>query len=458
MAIDRATRRLQVLCQGGLLAWLALFGAGHTWQVARVDVPGEVSADVREELRWLTHALDAADPTLSAAAFPEGALFLDSFYGLALENVAETTGLAEDREAAVRAVRRLLPRLDALLGQLPFSRMARWKLRGGICWFAGQNLLRGRLLALEASPDPAEVTRFQADSRTLFEAFEASESGVLEAHPGLSWPVDSVFGLQSLQVHDRLYGTRYARVAQKWLRTVQQGEDRATGLMPSFVHADGSVGDLPRGCALSWSLASMPDFAPAYAQHQWVRYKRQFMACAGGLCLFREYPRGRGRAWDADSGPIVEGYGMAATAFALAAARAEGDAETAESLRRTGELLGLPALTLWGKRYLGGSVTIFDVFAVWTRTVPYRAPAAAKVAWGWALGLGAAYAGLVWLAWRALLRARAQVPTGSAQPANQARLGLAVGLLALHLAWPGFWGLGVGVGWWLLGGFRRIQA
>ncbi|HEV8320263.1 MAG TPA: hypothetical protein VG389_01520 [Myxococcota bacterium] len=46
---------------------------------------------------------------------------------------------------------------------------------------------------------------------------------------------------------------------------------------------------------------------------------------------------------DADSGPIVDGVGAAATAFAIAAARAVGDGFLAARLAATGSLVGAVA-------------------------------------------------------------------------------------------------------------------
>ncbi len=145
-------------------------------------------------------------------------------------------------------MRALLPRIDAVLAHAPFAAMAHREPRGGVCWFGGQNLVRGRLVALAADATPAEIARFHADSATLARAFERSATGVLEAHPGMTWPVDSLFGHRSLQIHDRLYGTRYAATFARWEGTVRAGADRSTGLMPSFVHLDGRPRDVPRGC------------------------------------------------------------------------------------------------------------------------------------------------------------------------------------------------------------------
>jgi hypothetical protein len=209
--------------------------------------------------------------------------------------------------------------------------------------------------------------------------------------------------------------------------------------MPSFLHLDGRARDVPRGCALSWSLAVLPALDPPFASAQWEAYRRHFGGCALGLCLFREYPRGIARGADSDSGPMVAGYGMAASAFALAAARAEGDAETAEGLRRFGELVSFPAVSWWGKRYLGGEVALFDILALWARTVPVAAaPAAApdrRAAGLLALGYGLVGLGAAWRTRRALARLRRAETESRAQ---RLLFGAAVGLLGLHLLLPGF--------------------
>lgn len=355
--------------------------------------------------------------------------------------MAETTRDPEDIATAAREVRAMLPKIDALLTHAPFDRMARWPVRGGVCWFAGQNLLRARLIALVGDADPAEVKRFHDDSAILARAFAASASGVLEAYPGMSWPVDSLFGYRSLQIHDRLYDTKLFTTFGRFKQTMRRFQDPATGLMPSFVYLDGRPRDVPRGCALSWSLAVLPDLDPGYAAEQWTAYRRGFARCAGGLCLFREYPAGLSRGPDSDSGPIVGGLGMSASAFGLAAARATGDMDAAESLRRTGELVGLPALSWWGKRYLGGTIALFDVLSVWTRTVPTPATAPGSIAWTPVLGLAALWAGLAALAFRAFRRAREELRCAAVRSSRERALFVAAVLaIALHLTWPAFVG------------------
>ncbi len=87
----------------------------------------------------------------------------------------------------------------------------------------------------------------------------------------------------------------------------------------------GPAGKLPRGCALSWQTRYLAEVLPARAEHDWRAYREHYLVDAGILVGFREWPPGRDRAADIDSGPIVRGVGTAASALAIAAARRMGD-------------------------------------------------------------------------------------------------------------------------------------
>ena len=334
-----------------------------------VVLAASVPDPVRQQVNWLEATLTDEAAARNGHSFPEGELFTWELWGLALLNIAEATREQTDVERAAREVRLLLPRLEPMLKHPPFASMAKWPVRGGVIWFGGQNLLRGRLAALTPATED-EAQRFHRDSATLAAAFEASKSGVLEAHPGLTWPVDSLFALESLKLHDDLYGTSYfPRAWAKHARTLDATASKG-GLPASFVHLDGRARDVPRGCALSWTLFVLPRLDPARAKKLWAAYRATYFSCGAVPCLVREFPPGVERKGDIDSGPIIGGYGMAATGFALGAARANGDTATALKLELTGEMFGAPLLDGRGKRYLGGSEPFFDVLSLFVRTVP----------------------------------------------------------------------------------------
>ncbi len=396
---------------------LAAQGSFHVWQVAGAGRPEVDDWAVRAQLKWLQGHLDDGAARFDARFFPEGELFTWEFYGLARANLALSTRRPGDTAQAVSELRRLLPRVEASVTRWPFRSMQGWPLKGGVCWFAGQNLLRGRLVQLAgAGATEAEVRRFHRDSQVLAEAFAASATGALEAAPGLSWPVDSVFGLQSLQLHDQLYGTHYLEPAlSKWERN-QLRNLNAEGLPASQTSLAGRPLDVPRACALSWTLAVLPGLDPPAAKQLWARYRAARFDCRLGFCLVREWPSGQARRADADTGPVVNGYGLSGTAFALGAARANGDAEAMRGLESLGELLGVPVWTPGGKRYLFGAVPMFDVLALWVRTVPAPASTRAAGPSGAALVLALLYAAAV----RALVRPR-EAARASASPSRGLR-------------------------------------
>lgn len=334
-----------------------------------IVLAASISDPVRQQVKWLEATLSDEVAAKNRSTFPDGELFTWEFWGLALLNIAEATGEPADVERAAREVRKVLPKLEPMLTHAPFKSMAAWPVRGGVIWFGGQNLLRGRLLALSQGT-ALEVARFHRDSATLAAAFASSKTGVLEGLPGLAWPVDTLFALESLKVHDAVYGGAYFPAAwAKFARTMDT-TTHASGLPASFIHLDGRARDVPRGCALSWTAAVLPRLDPARAKKLWAAYRSTFFSCAAVPCLVREYPPGVERKEDLDSGPIVGGFGMAATGFALAAARANGDFATALKLELTGELFGASVTDGRGKRYLGGAMPFFDVLSLYVRTVP----------------------------------------------------------------------------------------
>lgn len=324
---------------------------------------------VRQQVTWLTSRLDDRAAAAAGESFPDGELFLWQFWCLALLDVADESHDPKDVERAVQQTRRVLPKLDALLKHAPFAAMKDKEVRGGVIWFGGQNLLRVRLAMITALTD-SELQRLHQDSALLARAFARSQAGLLESHPHLAWPVDNLFALESLKLHDERFGTGYFAPAWSKHARMLDAVTYKSGLPASFVHLDGRARDVPRGCALSWTLAVLPRLDPVRAKAMWAAYQRDFFSCGAVPCLVREYPPGVERTGDIDSGPILGGYGVAATAFALGAARANGDDGVARRLEITGELLGAATMDGSGKRYLGGAVPFVDVLSLYVRTVP----------------------------------------------------------------------------------------
>ena len=209
-----------------------------------------------------------------------------------------------------------------------------------------------------------------------------SSVGSLESYPMLMWPVDNVCALESLRLHDVMYGTDYAEAPRRWVRWMSSHTDSESGMMVAQTSSWGTVFDDPRGCALSWSLALMGGFAPDFTKSQYALYRKNWIVRVWGVTGVREWWPGKEGKMDCDTGLVVGGIGMAASGFGIAATKANGDAENFQKLVREAELLSLPMWNTAGEiNYFFGKVLLADVLLLWGKTLrPWDGRAGATTA------------------------------------------------------------------------------
>jgi hypothetical protein len=276
----------------------------------------------------------------------------------------------EERAAPLREARWALARLDTPAGRAPFS--PDLVPSYGVFYRGWTNWLRGGVLALQpqGQRDPGEVSHFEADSVALGAAFDASASPFLAAYPGQAWPVDSTVAMASLRLHDALLAPRFGATVARWVEGVRQRLDPGTGLLPHQVDADtGRPTEVARATSLSIATRFLVDVDPTLAREQYRGYRDRFVLWPLGLGpAVREFPAGVDGVGDVDSGPLLFGVSLSASACTLGAAQANGDTALAGALANYGELVGVPVETPWTKRYAAGLLPIGDAFLAWSKT------------------------------------------------------------------------------------------
>ena len=125
---------------------------------------------------------------------------------------------------------------------------------------------------------------------------------------------------------------------------------------------------------LSFMLTWAPQLWPQTAQDWYAKYSEQFWQEGLFFAGFREFPKDIDVGWfnmsDVDAGPVVGGYGVAASAFGVGAARAMGRTDQAYKLAAQALVASwpLPDGTLLVPRvlsnvsdapYLGEAATLF---------------------------------------------------------------------------------------------------
>ncbi|MBI1970532.1 hypothetical protein HYS47_02195 [Candidatus Woesearchaeota archaeon] len=171
------------------------------------------------------------------------------------------------------------------------------------------------------------------------------------------WPADQVATLYSLHLFDRNARNTNgsadqnngsglaAEPTRQWLQYMKQhGTDPITGLHKSELVSTQS-GRHPRGCALSWSVYYMASFAPEEARQLWDAYKQHYLVTVGPYSGFREWPVGIEGKQDADSGPILFGIGVAASALGIRAAVAMHDHNVYMTLRNSQAIINASIVT-----------------------------------------------------------------------------------------------------------------
>ena len=304
------------------------------------------AASLRPRLNYLERIIrDGSGPGTALGSLtqqnPEWGLFTLSFTAYALTNLAQ-------HEPAVRAeaahyVELAIEQALAAPIRQPFAadwppahKVARLDtLPRSVLYLGHLNLMLGCHRQL-VPRSPYHHLLHDSLSAALYRRYQQEPGGNLASYPQLRWVPDNIVALASLALHSQLTGSGYAAAGRRWVAAAKAHLlDPATGLLASQVDALGRPTEAPRGSMLGWSIWFLARFDSAFARQQYQRYQAANSTNIGVLRAYREqaqrYTTGPG---DVDSGPLVLGYGIPATAFAFADAVALHDGRNAQRLRR----------------------------------------------------------------------------------------------------------------------------
>jgi len=180
---------------------------------------------------------------------------------------------------------------------------------------------------LTASTELLPLLRTQADSMAA--ELDRSPHGLLDDYPGQCFPVDVSSAWAAIRRADAVLGTDHRAAIERALRGFTGERVGAIGLPPYFADArTGKPADESRGCGNSYFVLNAAELWPDRAGDHYRRYETHFWNRDWLAAGFREFPKGaaHGNDWysDVDAGPVIRGFGFAASAFGLAAARAHG--------------------------------------------------------------------------------------------------------------------------------------
>lgn len=210
---------------------------------------------------------------------------------------------------------------------------------------------------------------------TLAQELDSSAYGLLDDYPGQCYPIDIIAAIAVINRADKLLGTDHSIFVKKALRGFQGSRLDPGTLLPAY-NADSKTGyglSSARGIGMSFMLIWAPELWKETAIDWYSKYKKLYWQERCGIVGFREFSKAQKNAdwWaDADSGPVIGGFGVAATAFGIGAARANNHFDDAYALSSEAIVLSWPLLdgTLLGAQllsnfsdapYLGETALVF---------------------------------------------------------------------------------------------------
>ena len=240
------------------------------------------------------------------------------------------------------------------------------------------------------SGDHQYQSQLRDQVESLARELDDSPFGLLDDYPGECYPVDILTVIAAIRRADEVLGTDHSEFARRALRAFEGARLDPNTQLPAYV-ADSQSGQgfgSARGVGLSFMLIWAPELWPESASAWYSRYEERFWQEGSLLAGFREYPASLsdmdGWLLEVDAGPVVAGYGTAASAFGIGATRANGDFEKAYPLSAQALVLSwpLPDGTLLLPRllsnysdapYLGEAALLFSL----TRKPVFHSPSAA---------------------------------------------------------------------------------
>ncbi len=203
------------------------------------------------------------------------------------------------------------------------------------------------VLSLNRRLDPASPYAALNDRITaaLVRRLEASPLPLLQSYPGEMYPVDNCAVIASIALHGAATGTDHGALLRRWGEHCRAHLlDPQTGLLFQAVDPEtGQPIDAARGSGTSLGVYFLGYADSALSRDLYTALRRELAGSVLGFGGVREYPRQvRGEFGDIDSGPVVFGYGLSATGFALAGTRLHGDPALHRRLFATAWLCGAP--------------------------------------------------------------------------------------------------------------------
>jgi hypothetical protein len=293
----------------------------------------------------------------AAYRLAESQLACDAFVSFAIVNRRLSAG-DDPNDGELATLSRLLDDALAAASRRPYAgqnsvSIAGHALPDSVVYRGLVGLMAAGLVRLGVT-DGDLLALFDGLAQSLVDDY--AKRALLPSYGAAIWPCDNAIAVAALSLHGRLRANAAsAKTAETVAELLASLLDRKRGF-PTRVDAQGHLLEATaRGSALAWatvflSMGGVGESA-RFADTLLVGFCDRMVVGDRQLAACREWPRGVARGPDVTSGPILRGYGVAASALAIAATHGAGREVWHQSLLNTGYAVGLAGITAAPRRY-----------------------------------------------------------------------------------------------------------
>ena len=215
------------------------------------------------------------------------------------------------------------------------------------------NLGLGMLRLIE--PDTRHAALHDRITAALAQRLDRAANGLIETYPDETWPPDVAAVAGSIGLHARATGNDRSALLARWAARFAECAIHSTGYLVQRV--DGcEPADAPRGSGTAVAAYFISFAHPALSERLHRAVREVGSARLMSFAAVREYAPGFDGQGDTNAGPIVLGFSVGATGFALGSAKAHGDRELFTELYRTTHLFGVPVDVGHERRHVMGGI------------------------------------------------------------------------------------------------------
>jgi hypothetical protein len=293
----------------------------------------------------------------------EWPLFGSVFYLLATESIQEAWEKSKDHSSIAPKIY-ATGAIEAAAKLVADPGHASWvKIHWGQNYLHRENVFYRMLLISALTSyeklvgDGKYISILRDQVETLSKELDDSPYGLLDDYPGQCYPTDIVAAIAAIKRADAVLGTDHSDFVRRSVRAFQGQFVDSTGLPPYEADSVNGIIRKARGCSSQWITVWAPDLWPEYAKQLYKNFEKHFWQKRWTVVGFREFIKDHPNGdWyiDVDSGPVIAGFGAAASAFGIGAARVNGRFDHAYPLTAEAIVLcwPLPDGTLGWPRFL----------------------------------------------------------------------------------------------------------